>query len=151
MRGRLTLLAAVLFLGSCHQEAPRKQARPLTELETRLAKFIIMHRGPDPVNTAIILARAKRPRLMTAIACVETRFGPGACGKAGEVSMFQVLRWPGGNPRDTGWALKVAEQHLEEKIKDAKGNLWNGVQRYNGRGREARLYRERVRVLMGEI
>ena len=152
MWGRLTLAAVALFLGSCYQEAPRKQARPLSKLETRLANFIIAHRGPDPVNTAIVLAKAKRPRLMAAIACQESRFHPNAVGDGGRSkSMFQILGWHHGDPCDTRLALQVAEQHLDEKIKDARGNLWDGVRRYNGCGKQARLYRERVQQLYKEI
>ena len=150
MWGRLILLACLVFLGSCQQQ-PKPEHR-LTELETRLAKFIIAHQGPDPVNTAIILATAKRPRLMAAIACQESGFKSNAVGDGGRSkSMFQILGWHHGDPCDTLLALRLAEAHLEGKIKDARGDLWDGVRRYNGRGQQARVYRERVAALYKEI
>jgi len=149
-RVAVLVLAAVLFPAAGIGHVALRQP---SAMEVRLARFIVAHGSGrvDVGKTARILAGSKRPRLMAAIAAAESRFDPEAVGRDGEVSMFQILKWPGGNPRDTAHALRVAESHLEEKIAVADGRLWEGVRRYNGKGRKACRYREKVRRLVEEI
>lgn len=155
-RMALALLVTAMFLAGCREtgngDLGKKYRNPLSPLELKLSRFIRVHSSKaDPVETARTLAKAKRPKLMAAIACRESHFDSGAVGRDGELSMFQILKWPGGDPRDTARALAVAERHLEGKIADAGGDLWDGVRRYNGKGKAARRYREEVKALFRSI
>jgi len=124
----------------------------VTSLEDRIRRFLLAHgaSGDTAGEMAPLFARNKYPRVMASIAVVETVCDPHAVGAAGEVSMFQILRWPGGDPTDNAHALQVAIAHLDEKVR-ITGSLWPAVRAYNGRGPRADKYREKIRTLVCQI
>lgn len=123
-----------------------------SSLEDRIHSFLLAHGASHKTaeEMAPLFARNKFPRIMASIAIVESVCDPHAVGSAGEVSMFQILRWPGGDPTDNVHALNVAIAHLEEKIR-ITGSLWPAVRAYNGSGPQAEKYRSKIRNLVLEI
>jgi len=166
-RSSYTLLASVVLAGLLISSAPRPgnveashtaiptdvAPGPVCRLTVRIHRFLLQHGAQPEVASemAPLFAKSRRPRLMAAIAIAETNCDPYAVGRDGEVSMFQILVWPGGDPTDNAHALRVAEGHLEGKIAAAGGRLWDGVRRYNGAGEKAVAYRDKVRQLVEEI
>lgn len=114
---------------------------------------LMLEKGAKPKvaqEVAPLLASCKYPRVMTAIAAVESKFDPHAVGSSGEVSMFQVLHWPGGNPANNAHALKVAIAVFDEKL-ETTGSVWGAIRAYNGSGQRAYEYRRKVLALMRSI
>ena len=125
---------------------------PHCRLAVRIHRFLLKH-GASPkiaAEMAPVFSRCKYPRVMAAISIVESRCDPYAVGSSGEVSMFQVLRWPGGNPADNVHALKVAISVLDEK-RAATKSLRSAIRAYNGRGRRAAAYQRKVWKLIQKI
>jgi len=124
----------------------------VTSLEDRIRRFLVAHGASEDIarEMAPLFARNKYPRIMASIAVEKTTCDPHAVGAAGEVSMFQILRWPGGDPTDNAHALSVAIGHLEEKIR-ITGSLWPAVRAYNGSGAQAEKYRNKIKGLVSKI
>lgn len=136
-----SVVAAALLVGSAppptsvarvHRSVQAVESGPLVEsLSIRIHRFLLEHGAQPEVASemAPLFAASRRPRIMAAIAIAESNCDPHAVGRDGEVSMFQILVWPGGDPTDNAHALRVAEGHLEQKIVAAGGRLWDGVRR----------------------
>jgi len=100
----------------------------------------------------MVLAETKYPKTLAAIAARESGFRTGVVGRDGERSAFQILDWPRGkNPKSIRVSANEAEAVLDRKIAASKGNFWKGVERYNGAGKQARLYAQNIRRLRAQI
>jgi len=109
----------------------------------------------NPLQLAELIAyHSKRPLLMAAMACQESRFQEGAVSRCGALGMWQLMdEWqgPGYSPFNNLDNLRRAERVLAVKVQEAGGDLWLGVERYNGAGPAARAYRSAVRETWEEL
>lgn len=100
---------------------------------------------------AQVLAKSKYPHTLAAMAKVESDFRPQAKGDNGESKgMYQIQKRHWGEVPDSIEDQTImAEQILSELI--IKYGYRKGIERWNGRGKNARLYRDKVLLAMGEI
>lgn len=87
-----------------------------------------------------------RAKWLAATAKVESDFRVDAVGKSGEVSMFQILKWPKGkNPRSIDDSIEEALKVLSEKEKSSK-TTFESIRRYNGnpRKKQTLIYANKV-------
>jgi hypothetical protein len=107
--------------------------KPLSDQEKRLATFYASQGSPEPALMAQATAKTKRPRLMAAVAAVESNGNPHAIGKIGEVTAWQLreeLHGTAGNTVDDH--ARKAEQILEQLLKESDGNFRRALSAYNG-------------------
>ena len=97
------------------------------------------------------ILNSRNPALLLAIAKTESNFDPTAKSSAGAKGIFQIMRTQVADQHNYELVIKDAERVLDEKLKIAKGDKWLAVERYNGRGREARLYRQKVQKEYNKI
>jgi hypothetical protein len=100
---------------------------------------------------ANILSKSKRPYIMAAIAKVESDYRPHIIGDGGDsYGMFQINRrfhkWPNDGLE---CQLNASERILNPLI--VQYGLTEGIRRYNGRGKDARRYAQRVITIAKEI
>lgn len=126
----------------------------VTERTTRFKKlyyFVSSHlKEKNPLNTTELIYVCEYPEVMAAIASVESEFNPYAIGPCKEVSAWQILEWELGDPTNTNDGLNAALKVFKEKRLIAK-NIPQAVERYNGRGPKARLYKVQVLKKMNQI
>jgi hypothetical protein len=110
-----------------------RSVAPISKKEQDIVNFYMEHRSPDPFVMARATAKAKRPRLMAAVAVVESNANPKAIGKAGEKGAWQVIEEEWGIvPDDAEGQCKQAEGILEELLEASEGKLKGGLSKYNG-------------------
>lgn len=88
----------------------------------------------------------ERAKWLAATAKVESDFRVDAVGKSGEVSMFQILKWPKGkNPKSIDDSIDEALKVLSEKEKASK-TTFESIRRYNGnpRKKQTLIYANKV-------
>ncbi|NTV50958.1 MAG: lytic transglycosylase domain-containing protein [Geobacteraceae bacterium] len=124
----------------------------LTFKEAQLAEFYARQGSPAAVEMARATAQAKRPRLMAAIAAVESNGSPKAIGKAGERGAWQVMPFFHGDvPADPAGQMMQSEQLLDELLDQHGGNIKRAVKAYNGDGVKADAYSRRVLAMLAEV
>lgn len=87
-----------------------------------------------------------RAKWLAATAKVESDFKTNAVGKSGEVSMFQILKWPKGkNPKSIDDSIDEALKVLSEKERVSK-TTFESIRRYNGnpRKKQTLIYANKV-------
>ena len=123
----------------------------LSVAEVQLAEFFERQGSPAPVEMGKAVAKRKRPRLLAAVAAVESNGNPAAVGKAGEVTAWQIIEKEWGSAGVTTEAhSKKAEDILEELIRQNNGNLRAALSAYNGdrSGRYAAKVMKKVSEVM---
>ena len=131
---------------------PKVDTVILTAKEARLAEFYAKEGSNEPIILAQATAKTKRPRLMAAVAVVESNGNVHAIGRAGEVTAWQIreeLHGPAGVTVDDH--AKSAERILEELIQESNGKLKEAVRKYNGSGPDAVKYSKRVMAKLQEV
>lgn len=139
---------------------PQMEATPpvpahLTRKEAALTTFFEKQNSPVPVEMARAVVKRKRPRLLAAVAAVESNGTPWAKGNAGEVTAWQIIE------REWGYAGKTTEEHaqkaeeiLEHLLKESNGNIRKALELYNGGakpGPKSRRYAQRVLNQIGKV
>lgn len=102
--------------------------------------------SPEPEAMACAVTKTKNPKLMTAIAVVESNGNHRAVGDSGASrGAFQVqpAHW-GPVPSTATEQAQQAEKILEELVASSRGRLRSGLAKYNGKGPKARRYAARV-------
>lgn len=132
---------------------PSIETRQLTGKEARLAEYFAKAGSDMPIEVAqTIISTAKRPRLMSAIAKVETQ-GRNVRGKNGEVGVWQVMPEYHGpvDPHNLAEQLRQSEAILDELLEQTGGSLRGAVQAYNGSGPAAVRYSMKVMREIREV
>lgn len=135
-------------------EKPKVATQPL--MITRLFRYIsATSYAPHPLKTAeAIVHNSDRPLDIAAMAKVETGFDSTKVGADGELGMLQLMEYwrpEGYNRFDLAQNVQLADNVLDIKTREAKGNPTMGIQRYNGAGPKAREYRKKVLEVKREI
>ena len=121
----------------------------------KVKKYVETHKKKkSKLNThkfSFAILNSRNPALLLAIAKTESNFDPTAKSSAGAKGIFQIMRPQVADQHNYELVIKDAERVLDEKLKIAKGDKWLAVERYNGRGREARLYRQKVQKEYNKI
>lgn len=123
----------------------------LSVAETKLAAFFARQGSPAPIEMSKAVAKRKRPRLLAAVAAVESNGNPAAVGKVGEVTAWQIREIIWGDAGTTTEAhSKKAEDILEALIAENHGNLRRALSAYNGdqSGRYAAKVMKKVSEVM---
>lgn len=100
----------------------------------------------DALADRFIVHGYERAKWLAATAKVESDFRVDAVGKSGEVSMFQILKWPKGkNPRSIDDSITEALKVISEKEKLSK-TTFEAIRRYNGnpRKKQTLIYANKV-------
>lgn len=88
----------------------------------------------------------ERAKWLAATAKVESDFRSDAVGTSGELSMFQILKWPKGkNPKSIDDSIQEALKVISEKEKSSK-TTFESIRRYNGnpRKKQTLIYANKV-------
>lgn len=143
-RAFLGMLAALSFAG-----ARGAQARPASALALQISRRYRVE--ASAVERVVALAERHfpvDPGLLLAIVGVESSWRPWAVGAAGEVGLCQVkpdLHGASANElADPAVNIRVAARLLHRCLKRSQGDIPGAIARYNGRGRAAEEYAERV-------
>ena len=102
--------------------------------------------SPEPEAMACAVTKTRNPKLMTAMAVVESNGDHRAAGDSGaSQGAFQVQpkHW-GPVPSTATEQAQQAERILEELVASSRGRLRQGLAKYNGKGPQARRYAARV-------
>ena len=106
----------------------------------------------EPEAMAIAVSHTKNPKLMAAIAVVESNGNPKAVGDSGaSIGAFQVQPRHWGKVSSDNALMQAlqAEKILDELLADSRGRLRQSLARYNGGTRPpARSYRYADKILM---
>jgi hypothetical protein len=104
----------------------------LVQREARLSEFFSKQGSTAPLEMSKAVAMRKRPRLLAAMAAVESNARPEAIGKAGEVTAWQIKEcfWGPVGTTVEEHSLKV-EDILEKLIKKNSGNLRAALSAYS--------------------
>lgn len=100
----------------------------------------------DALADRFIVHGYERAKWLAATAKVESDFRSDAIGKSGEVSMFQILKWPKGkNPKSIDDSINEALKVISEKEKASK-TTFEAIRRYNGnpRKKQTLIYANKV-------
>jgi hypothetical protein len=102
-------------------------------------------------HIANTLACSKYPRILTAIAKVESDFRPQIVGDSGDsVGLFQIQpKHHGAVPETIEGQTKHAERILDELIR--QHGMPKAIERYNGKGQQARRYKQKVIAIIDEM
>lgn len=127
----------------------------LTPKETKLVVFFQKQKSPVPVEMAKAVAKRKRPRLLAAVAAVESNGTPWAKGKDGEVTAWQIIESEWGYAgKTTEDHAKKAEEILERLLTESHGNIRKALESYNGGtnpGFKSKRYAQRVINQIGKV
>lgn len=126
--------------------------RSLTASEAQLAEFYARQGSPAAIEMAQATVQAKRPRLMAAVAAVESNGSPLARGRAGERGAWQVIpAIHGAVPVDAAGQMDQSERILEDLLIENGGSVKKAVAAYNGSGARADAYSRRVLAMLEEV
>lgn len=109
--------------------------------------------SPEPEAMACAVTKTKNPKLMAAMAVVESNGNHRAVGDSGaSKGAFQVQakHW-GEVPSTATEQAQQAERILEELVASSRGSLLKGLSKYNGRGQQAKRYADKVLGLRGRV
>jgi hypothetical protein len=105
-----------------------------------------LHGSPEPEVMACAVTNTKKPKLMAAMAIIESNGNTKAVGDSGQSKgayQVQAKHW-GEVPATATEQAQQAERILEELVQSSRGRLRSGLTKYNGKGRKARQYADRV-------
>lgn len=118
-----------------HQVAAKAQVIEdrQANLEKKISVFMERENSPNSQEFARAIAKHKRPRLLAAVAAVESNGNPSARGKAGEIGAYQVTpkHW-GAVPKDIAGQTDQAAKILEELLEANSGRIKPALSAYNG-------------------
>ena len=159
--GALGLIIAMMVVSCVHgldktieieeqKNAPLRQERERIMRGDHLADAFQTAGSPDPHLMATACRTTKNPKLMAAVAIVESNGTPHAVGRSGERGAWQVIPkvW-GSVPKSADGQARQAERILEELVAASpRGSLRCALARYNGGDRpKAVSYRYADKVL----
>lgn len=132
--GVVAALGISLTLLTKCQEPRTVYTSHITEQQHTLAGVFKNNGSKQPLEMAIAVSKTKRPKLMTAIAIVESNGNPTAVGDSGaSKGAFQVQakHW-GAVPTTALEQATQAERILDELIVANRGRLRQALAEYNG-------------------
>lgn len=93
----------------------------------------------------VVSVLISRPELTVAQGMAESKMNPYAIGRHGERGAFQVIeRHWGKVPKDIQGQQRQNERIMDELLQASGGSLHGALRRYNGSGKAARRYANRV-------
>jgi hypothetical protein len=157
--GAAVIISTMMF--GC-QEAIVKTAdaninHTLTQEQAGYRDFFVKHGSPAPDAMAIAVSHTENPKLMAAVAVVESNGNPKATGDSGaSKGAFQVQAKHHGAVKNNALDQALqAERILEDLVAEApRGSLRHALAKYNGGVRPpARSYRyaDRIIKLTGRV
>ena len=145
----LVLLEYTSALGSAINETKKKQI-VVIKTENDKKKSAIFQICKDEY-LSVVFANSKYPYLLTAIAKVESDFRPQIVGDGGKsYGMYQIQskHW-GYVPESVEGQTRKAEQVISHLIQ--KHGLRRGITAYNGSGKQASQYTDKVLRVVREL
>lgn len=123
-----------------------KEEKPIPSKKEKAIRIVCKD---DYLTT--VFANSKYPYLLTAIAKVESDYKPQVRGDHGKsFGLYQIQsRYWGIVPDSVEGQTRHAERILECLIR--KHGVSKAVERYNGSGRDARRYRQKVFLVMNQL
>lgn len=121
------------------------QPHKISKCEQRLRAYI----GDDYI--ASVIARSRYPFTLAAIAKVESDFRPqikGDSGKSHGLYQIQSQHW-GSFDKSVEGQTRKAEQVFSELVREY--GYKTAIERWNGSGKQARQYRQKVLLTMAQI
>ena len=144
---------AAMGIGQCMKEprqAPAPVAVKASKVETQIHAAFEKAGSPVPQQMTQACMQTQNPKLMAAVAIVESDGTPWAKGKAGERGAWQVIgNHHGTVPNDAVGQALQAERILDElRVADSGRSLRRALAQYNGGTKpRAKSYRYADRVL----
>ena len=129
----------------------------LTRQQEVYKDFFVKHKSPEPEAMAVAVSHTKNPKLMAAIAVVESNANPKAIGdKGASKGAFQVQEKHWSRVKDDALTQALqSEKILHELMPDRGRHRWRTtLARYNGGSRPSKRayrYADRVLKLSGEV
>jgi hypothetical protein len=144
----VAILAAVgVALIRCTPEKPNAVYKAhYTPQEQHYIQVFKLHGSPEPEAMACAVTKTKKPKLMASMAIIESNGSTKAVGDSGKSKgayQVQAKHW-GEVPATATEQAQQAERILEELVQSSRGRLRSGLTKYNGKGRKARQYADRV-------
>lgn len=153
----LLMLVILLFGGlalTCTKQATKKPDTVVQDTHLQLTNAFHKHQSPVPAHMAEACSRTSNPKLLAAVAIVESNGTPWARGKAGEKGAFQVIASDWGEVSDNPIEQAAQADDILAALVERRGSLRCGLASYNGGpkpGRRAYNYADRVLRVMRTI
>lgn len=153
--GALVAFALYMLVQAIVQQEENKRTYKAhySQQEQHYIKVFKKYGSPEPEAMACAVTKTKNPKLMTAIAVVESNGNHRAVGDSGAsrgAFQVQAKHW-GEVPITATEQAQQAERILEELVASSRGRLRSGLAKYNGKGQQAKRYADKVLRLRGRV
>jgi len=140
------IISGIIFIYGCSSVDSSVLTHQLKIKEFIKHSSSLTTKQADTLADRFIVHGYERAKWLAATAKVESDFRVDVVGTSGEVSMFQILKWPKGkNPISINDSIEVALKVISEKEKVSK-TTFEAIRRYNGnpKTKQTRIYANKV-------